>query len=495
MKHPELCRAFMRGQECDETCVYEHVEKANRPYCDVWFATSSCQFGENCFFPHVYPKHLREKYEASFAVQVPHSMTTRVREFLADAIPRMNFAPDVTLHGIHETKGHGFTRLKQRVLLVNTVGPRTQINQILLTLGSSPVLRNAVTRGYLIDFITDEWDEVLEFAKSNLKETGLAKICSSELPGKTLVTYRTHCYPNTLEDMLTAAFDGIHVDIDVDGVAHQLEFVPKMQQWEKILHLVYVDGYYYCGISIPNGPTQWGHIPSKNVIENAVCRAQYKLSEAMIRTGVFQKSFPLDRQTYLDSRGIMFPKGPAIDIGASPGGWSVFLSSQGYSPVYAVDPGILTIDADQHKSIIHLRMLGQEAIQSLKRAESYRPFDQESNNVRTPEMERPDNSASPGASFPSKKRISAYTCDANVSTTSAVEIFQDSVSLLAPRSPVVITLKNFDGPKPVWMEKVRNAKKILDQYCDQGDLIHLMSNGLVEVTYIGWVKESIANEY
>lgn len=493
MKHPELCRSYMRGQPCEEPCKYKHVEKHERPYCDEWFATADCPYEDRCFYPHVYPKHLRERRDASFALQIPHSMTWRVRDYVMDSVPRMEFAPDVVLHGIHDTRGHGFTKKQQRVLLVNATGPQAQIDEVISTLGNSPVLRNALSRGYVVQHITDEWDEVLDYAKANLREAGLAQCGGlASAMGKLQVCYRTQCYPHSLEEKLAKALDRVVEEAEVDGVVHQLEYVPRMKGWERMIYLVYVDGYYYCGISVPNGPAQWGHIASKNVIENAICRAQYKLSEAMVRTGVFQVPYEHKQPCFLESRGIITPKGPAIDIGASPGGWSVFLSSRGYSPVYAVDPGQLRISPEQHKSIIHLRMLGNEAIELLKRRYSQGSGDQVHSTPILGETKELESSSLPRDDAVIG-RLQAYACDANVSTLATVNIFKECIPLLVPRAPVVITLKNFDGPKGVWREKVQKAKHALDQYCDRGHLIHLMSNGDAEITYIGWLKEPVVS--
>lgn len=76
--------------------------------------------------------------------------------------------------------------------------------------------------------------------------------------------------------------------------------------------------------------------------DDQVSRAEFKLLEAM---SVFGFEFPT--------------KGQALDIGASPGGWTRVLASRGLT-VDAVDPGNLDARIRGHRNVRHLRRRIQE---------------------------------------------------------------------------------------------------------------------------------------
>merc|ERR1712232_858991 len=83
----------------------------------------------------------------------------------------------------------------------------------------------------------------------------------------------------------------------------------------------------------------------------ALCRAFFKLDEALLR-------FP--------SICILEPGGTALDIGASPGGWTQVLASRVGKDgrVFAVDPGALTIDP-LPASVTHLQAKLEDAVTQL----------------------------------------------------------------------------------------------------------------------------------
>ena len=83
---------------------------------------------------------------------------------------------------------------------------------------------------------------------------------------------------------------------------------------------------------------------------NHISRAYYKIQEACERCRVH--NWPQSQWN-------------AIDIGASPGGWSLYLS-QVVGKVYAVDPGVLEVTAP---NIVHVRSLLSDAVSSIEKVQ------------------------------------------------------------------------------------------------------------------------------
>lgn len=88
--------------------------------------------------------------------------------------------------------------------------------------------------------------------------------------------------------------------------------------------------------------------------DDAINRAYFKLSEAMVRYS----------NEHLDVKSSMFENAVALDVGSSPGGWTKFLAcDMKCKSVYSVDPGNLEIDL---WNVHHMQMKIQDAIPILK---------------------------------------------------------------------------------------------------------------------------------
>lgn len=80
----------------------------------------------------------------------------------------------------------------------------------------------------------------------------------------------------------------------------------------------------------------------------AVCRAYYKLQEAVRRAG---------------ADGFPFETAIAVDAGSAPGGWTKYLAAdRGCKLVYSVDPGALAVQAENIK---HVRSKIQDALPAI----------------------------------------------------------------------------------------------------------------------------------
>ncbi|KAF0699783.1 Aste57867_9664 [Aphanomyces stellatus] len=138
--------------------------------------------------------------------------------------------------------------------------------------------------------------------------------------------YRVVAFPNQLQPKIVELLVDSGIRVHPTHHSHELHVV-----------LSRVSPAFYFGVVEKRG------VPALTAIPDAIpCRAYFKLQE------VLRDDCPL-------------PHGcRALDIGASPGGWTNFLSSNGAATVVAVDPGELTIPVDG-VSIIHLNMLLEEA--------------------------------------------------------------------------------------------------------------------------------------
>ena len=90
------------------------------------------------------------------------------------------------------------------------------------------------------------------------------------------------------------------------------------------------------------------------VLEEAVCRAEYKLIEACMRNsatypGTF--TFPENAQV-------------GIDVGASPGGWSHYLSAH-CAKVLSIDPGDMK---PMPSNVVHMKKRVEECLDELTKA-------------------------------------------------------------------------------------------------------------------------------
>ncbi|ETV92634.1 hypothetical protein H310_13083 [Aphanomyces invadans] len=203
------------------------------------------------------------------------------------------------------------------------------------------------------------------------------------LPLQRTSVFRVVAYPNHLQTKL--------VDL-----LHEHGYATHPTKHTHELHVVAAPRaapYFYFGVlavvsKAPPTPSEAG----STVVEAIPCRAYFKLQEAC-RGGSMQLLPPQD--------GFR-----AIDIGASPGGWTSFLSRNGASCVVAVDPGMLTIPVDG-VSIIHLNMLVEAALPQLS------------------EMELFD----------------LCVCDINVRPRSMAKLIRSVLPFLTARAKVILTLK------------------------------------------------------
>ncbi|OQR84138.1 hypothetical protein ACHHYP_13854 [Achlya hypogyna] len=141
-----------------------------------------------------------------------------------------------------------------------------------------------------------------------------------------MAVFRVFAYPGLLQEKLVQLLTESGISADPKVYTHEL-------------HAVHCDGEFHFGVVKRHHDADEGQC-TDDPRSHVPCRAYYKLEEALAADAPFP------------------PETRAIDIGASPGGWTEFLASQG-ATVVAVDPGMLTVT---HPRVLHLPMLLEQAL-------------------------------------------------------------------------------------------------------------------------------------
>ena len=141
----------------------------------------------------------------------------------------------------------------------------------------------------------------------------------------------------------------------------------------------------------------------------------------------------------------------AIDIGASPGGWSYELASMpGCKKVYAVDPGDLT--APVPSNVVHLQQKIEDCTSDFK---------------------------TQGVAF------DCVVCDMNSSPRMTVESFLGLSDVLNDGAVIVLTFKNFVGGRKAFAKALKEALVLLEGKVLEQDVVQLFSGGVEERTLVG----------
>ena len=207
-----------------------------------------------------------------------------------------------------------------------------------------------------------------------------------------------------------------------------------------VLNVLFIDGLFVASMttraeSLVADIHQVSH-------SDLVCRAQSKLQE------LFQ-------------RRSWTPTGTAIDIGASPGGWSNFLAKGGCSRVIAVDNGQVVVE---HEAVEHWKMQGMQAIEKMLFA---------AQRADEPCLHSPILKSNP---------IDLFVCDANVSPSKTLSMLIAALPLMHKESKFVITLKNTCKTKRMFQEEVKAVLEQLSVFADDVQETHLVSNTTKETT-------------
>ena len=428
--HHGCCLWHLAGKECFGAghCGGAHLPKEERPPCAKFADHGRCRFKEeDCFFPHRYDVVEYPGINTVLQVSAPH----RAR---FSAYVREHFQ----ISTLHETRAHALTRNGDGALLLRAP------DGMVATLAADPIVSLALRRAYVVDWCGRSWDTAVSEARRAVE--GFAAACSHIAP-----RVRVQGYPPSLEDTLIDELSATAGTAMSSTDVMPLHVAPGRA--DALVSLVFVDGIYYVGVCPATDPrVAIGVMSTKQQVAAdcgavPLCRAYFKLWEAACRTGVI----PVLHNAEVVATTVR----TALDVGASPGGWSQYLAAVGFK-VVAVDPG--NVDTSLlSQGVEHLRMRGEAAISVLLDRGLARTFD-------------------------------AYTCDANVPTGVTASLFEATRPLLRPGAAVVISLKNFDGKRYVenrdaaWARIAASLQMAGD---GAGQLLHLFNGGLEESTVIG----------
>ena len=225
---------------------------------------------------------------------------------------------------------------------------------------------------------------------------------------------------------------------------------PQPHGYRAVACVVYVQGRYAAGLAAPSafhGDLSTAH---RNTAGEAVSRAYYKLREVRARCACV----PADLSTVA----------AAIDVGAAPGGWTACLAKAGVRRVVAVDPGALTIpDTPPYDTAVeHMQMTFEAALPQL-----------------IGEVIATD----------ADVRFGLYVCDMNQPPATALDFMLQSVPLLRPRAPFVLTFKNPFKKEAQWQRALGAALARLEIVADGVTELHLFANTSHETTVVGTIKE------
>ena len=306
--------------------------------------------------------------------------------------------------------------------LVGIWAPPGTLENVTQQIVSDRVLTYTVSRVYTFkspNLIASTLDNLTDLLCEDLKPI-IALSCTP--------TIRVHAFPKQIdiEYIAKKIVDNVSVKFDPRSFTHSIS-------------VVFINGLWYGSVGFAD--TSVGHHLYRSSESLAVSKASQKLFEAFSRiANLWGRDF-VDLSTKI-----------ALDIGASPGGWSYYMAlERNAERVIAVDNGALA--SLKPVSVDHWKMKGEEAIAKLL-VENY------------------------------NKMISCYTCDMNTDCMETVDLFLSAIPLMAPKSIAILTLKQTVKNKEKWATKKFEAIEKLKKVGLQVEEIHLIANTPNETTVV-----------
>lgn len=377
------------------------VPKAFRPVCKEFQLTGSCAFGDMCWLRH--PSAGPVDFQLLLQCQCSH--TDRFVSYLEKSY----------LVEIVQEEKCPATDAKQKSSQMNIfvrVPTNTNPDVILCDLVCDKNLERVFSRGYRVDGRVAFDGELLTAISLDAPQGAC----------------RVQAFPRSLESFVAVQIN--------DGTIKGLE--THKQDFDNMLCLFQTESGILYGWCKDISRTAAAAICSGGS-KDQICRAGYKLTEVL-------------RRCLVATCG-----GVAVDIGASPGGWSAVLATH-CDKVYAVDPAELA--EPRANNVIHLQAKAEDCL---------------------PEL------------LPNVENITFLVCDMNASPRNVLALIIPLVQYLAHGAVVIVTLKNFIGNQckttkgqAIWNGIVEDAVHEFKQHLRDVDMIHLFSNGLQERTMIGF---------
>jgi len=268
-----------------------------------------------------------------------------------------------------------------------------------------------------------------------------------------------------VKDNHTHVFTAMRVDErDWDGVPNDEAGVTGSDEGLFLYGLI-EKAHDYASIADNNKPE-----PSAQSNVNQVCRASHKLKELVTVS-----------QLMIDKFATQTEDAPltALDIGASPGGWTEFLADRCKGKVVAVDTGALHPDILARENVVHLKTL---LLDKERDGAAFSNAEDTAAAQATPESYT-DTLAAIASS--TDKAVDIVCCDINMNPREAVEITLRSVPVLAENALVTVTMKLSSRAEDKKAMYIAEAKEVMSKHCADIEEHWLFANTFMERTLVG----------
>ena len=296
---------------------------------------------------------------ANVVLSVVHTHVSRVLEYLAE-LAAAGTLPGVDVLGAvlgstKQKKGHSWSDLP---ILLRAAGGATGAASAAAVLAADTLLSCAIRKVLVVEpettalyvpntcmatateALAARLDAAATFAADNTLDAGEAGL----RPPSRAVGVRLQAFPASL---LPQLLEGLHSKAAASAALWEL----APQSCGLVASVVRLPQSSSLRIGVAASEAYIGRSRQARAAEGdgeAVCRAYYKLQEAVRRAGA--DAFP-------------FEMAIAIDAGSAPGGWTKYLATdRGCERVYSVDPGALNVEG---KNITHMRCKIQDALPTI----------------------------------------------------------------------------------------------------------------------------------
>ena len=471
----ELCKNFMKvppHEGCTrESCAHAHLALDERPDCHTFEHYGVCVRGDGCWLRHRaigtrvmdacvqvdvefverYVSRIRELFGANAIVAACRTTLTKNADaFICVRAPRGGAA--AVVREICEKEPYGLAKTKRVYVWPNAerfasfvardnAGMRAMETWLEAMIDSSIEESKATADAPIYVRVRaapkDLADKVDVALTSILSRRGDA--FAARPPGRGVSSRQcTHCIDAV--NIWGRAFVGIWETRRVYEDATGRGAVPSMHERDApVLEAP--------GVATMDDLVQF-HLKMQDyrVTVQPVCRAYFKLHEALLRSGV-----PI--------RGDW----NCVDIGAAPGGWVQVLSSRLAAAddepsgiVWGIDPAELRLDP-LPASARHLRVLAEDAVDAVRE----------------------------GLQQTTSGELRLVVCDANMHPGACMRIVLDFATQFASTKEfwLVMSTKNFCSSRSDWLAEIEASKRqCLDAGYDEVFVMHLFSNCTEEKT-------------
>jgi 23S rRNA U2552 (ribose-2'-O)-methylase RlmE/FtsJ len=379
------------------------------------------------------------------------------------------------------------SKSKDRLIVASEVVSGSETGLHLNELCTDGILSQSVTRIYAINYLTRPHivNPHLETAVSLFTSTFL----NETNQGRDGV--RIRAYPRSFASSIMSLFDTSSINANPVLSAEGVNWSPS--EYSKILSALYVDGLWMLSLldradqsvaDIYESTNQFGLGKGKEVVVNndnsvtvkpaapqsdRVCKSINKLHEIITRNDWAYDTILGENGTTTRS---LHAYGLCVDVGASPGGWTTYLSrNMSAERVISVDRGDVKIDP-LPAHVEHWRLLGHQAVEQLYNMRQQQIHDNDS--VSVPLL------------------IDLYCCDANIDPVTSTKLMIDTLvkyDLFSKDARFVLTLKNTLFKKQQWEEARAECLSLLEPHFDHIQCVSLLANTPKECTVTGIRKK------